>query len=569
MSSTDLVKKPQATRQSHPKVRSGCLTCKLRKVKCDEGRPSCKRCRLFGVRCDGYPPPKKDAKAMQRPKAILLPKFQSSQAPLSLASPSLTSFQSEDESRYFEIFGKSTAYDIFPNVEMGRLRLMFLQACEARDAIRHAVIALGALDMTSRTRSHYQTRDAARCDYGESASCHYQRAIQQYAKALKCAQLEGGTDLRTTLMTSLIILAFEGWIGNHRVAVEQIRIGTELLAARKEQQELSPISNEDDAILARVFTRLSILLKAPGNDRPSPPSTPALLPPLKIELPESLQNMPAAFSSLGEANFFYGLIVQFAVVFVSQGLARIARPGTLLGTIPRTYIASVVVDTIPPEVTKAQIILTNCLHSWMAAFIPLKTSIEFAQVEQKKACITLELQMKAIYMGTIKSLAYDEMAFDAYYDIYKDMIDLCEALLNCSGASRVPKFCFDSGVIIPLWLTGHKCRDPALRARVIALLLGFPRREGVWDSVFAGLVVEVVRGFEEEFLEGGMVPGWARIRNTSFEIDAGKRSVEIQCQQRKSAVSDEIVVRRKIVDYYVYTGIALEQMGAVIAQDRS
>ena len=47
---------------------------------------------------------------------------------------------------------------------MGRLRLMFLQACEARDAIRHAIIALGALDMTSRVRSQGNVRDAARRD---------------------------------------------------------------------------------------------------------------------------------------------------------------------------------------------------------------------------------------------------------------------------------------------------------------------------------------------------------------------------------------------------------------------
>jgi hypothetical protein len=67
-------------------------------------------------------------------------------------------------------------------------------------------------------------------------------------------------------------------------------------------------------------------------------------------------------------------------------------------------------------------------------------------------------------------------------------------------------------------------------------------------------------------LENGQVPGWATIRTTNFDIDLEKRTVEIKCQQRISAASDEIVVRRKIVDCYVHTGITLEQVGAVIAR---
>lgn len=32
----------------------GCLTCRMRKVKCDEQRPSCQRCISTGRTCDGY-----------------------------------------------------------------------------------------------------------------------------------------------------------------------------------------------------------------------------------------------------------------------------------------------------------------------------------------------------------------------------------------------------------------------------------------------------------------------------------------------------------------------------------
>lgn len=48
------IETPVAKRQFHRKVRSGCATCKQRRVKCDEGRPTCLRCRASGKECLGY-----------------------------------------------------------------------------------------------------------------------------------------------------------------------------------------------------------------------------------------------------------------------------------------------------------------------------------------------------------------------------------------------------------------------------------------------------------------------------------------------------------------------------------
>jgi hypothetical protein len=483
----------------------------------------------------------------------------------------LSRFESEDESRYFEIFSTNTAYEIFPNVEMGRLRLMFLQASESMDSVRRGLAALGALDLTSQASwPKGLVRHAALGihDYGNTASHHYQYAIKEYARAIKYAQTEGEKDFRAALITSLVILSFEGWVGNHEAAVQQIRIGTRLLNEWKErcrEEAISgfptPAPSDEENTLSHIFTRLSIQLRSAPLERPPQSSTPSQLPPLKFDDP-GFARIPKSFNTLADAGKFYDAIVRFAVSFVSQGLSRIARASSLTGT----YAVGVVSETIPPEIAKAQTTLTDGLHRWMTAFGPLKDNRQYKTLDEKKAFITLELHMKATYMGTIKSLAQDELVFDAYYDIYRDIVNLSEALLNCSNASKVPKFSFDSGVIIPLWFTGHKCRDPILRRRVISLLLNFPRREGVWDSVFAGLVIECLRTFEEEYMVNEKVPGWARIRSTSFDVDLEKRTVEVKCQQRTSETSERMVTRRKTVDYYVHIGVTLEQVGAIIAQ---
>ncbi|CAG5180958.1 uncharacterized protein ALTATR162_LOCUS9522 [Alternaria atra] len=39
------------------KVRTGCSVCKIRRVKCDETKPSCLKCTSTGRTCEGYAPP--------------------------------------------------------------------------------------------------------------------------------------------------------------------------------------------------------------------------------------------------------------------------------------------------------------------------------------------------------------------------------------------------------------------------------------------------------------------------------------------------------------------------------
>ncbi|OAL54652.1 hypothetical protein IQ07DRAFT_676666 [Pyrenochaeta sp. DS3sAY3a] len=40
--------------QASQKSKAGCITCKIRKVKCDERKPNCARCFTTGRKCDGY-----------------------------------------------------------------------------------------------------------------------------------------------------------------------------------------------------------------------------------------------------------------------------------------------------------------------------------------------------------------------------------------------------------------------------------------------------------------------------------------------------------------------------------
>jgi hypothetical protein len=99
-SSSDCAPAPIRRRRANPKTRTGCITCKyvaqlgscsssqiqtaalifippqcayivhrIRRIKCDEGKPSCFRCTSTGRKCDGYLPiPATKAQTMGRMK---------------------------------------------------------------------------------------------------------------------------------------------------------------------------------------------------------------------------------------------------------------------------------------------------------------------------------------------------------------------------------------------------------------------------------------------------------------------------------------------------------------------
>ncbi|KAF4240585.1 hypothetical protein CNMCM6457_007163 [Aspergillus fumigatiaffinis] len=59
---------PYHARRPHKKSRTGCVTCKRRRVKCDETRPFCRRCEKLGAPCSyGSSPQSQDLQKMKEP----------------------------------------------------------------------------------------------------------------------------------------------------------------------------------------------------------------------------------------------------------------------------------------------------------------------------------------------------------------------------------------------------------------------------------------------------------------------------------------------------------------------
>lgn len=511
-------------------------------MKCDETKPTCQRCIKLGLKCDGYV--SKIIFVRYAPQKHELLSSQAAAKPPSSGSLGKSPFANAEEHQYFELFCVRTGYDIFPTFDSGSTRQRLLESCHVNPAIRHAIVALGALDRTAELAQSFETISLGPVERDAAANEHHKNALRQYAKAVKhmaADASENKLDLRTMLLTCLLILAFESWTGNMDLAVKQVHAGIKLIQEWKENYRddddkftrLSPAPYivEDDLI--QIFCRLAVQHSffADGHSG-------ELHAVLGTEGPRFTRSMPSTFTDIFEAGRYYNGIIR-------RGVYLITTHSAYLG--PDVHKDSEIWRWAMKEQEEIQ----ADVWRFNTAFEPVLQTI--ADGPQKHYALFIQLSMAIGYIGLSTHLSADESIHDKYNPIYKRVVFLAKAVMKempTTNKARRSNFCFDTRVIVPLWVVGLKCREPVIRREAINFLLEHPRREGIWDSVFAGKVLQWAMEVEEEYIEDGNVPGWARLAGVKWSgAELGKKRAELVCLQRLSADSEEMVKRTKTITW--------------------
>jgi hypothetical protein len=173
-----------------------------------------------------------------------------------LIEPGTSRFQSPEEHRFFQLYVTKTATHLSGFYGPTLWNKIVLQASEAEESILHAVISIGALDMTTLS-GHSGTKTKV---LKETDDRHV-FALSQYSKAInslrqKCFRTD--YDLRTALVASLLIVCFETYHGNYESASRQSKMAVQLLESRPASTAASRGRGEVDIELLRAIDRLDL-----------------------------------------------------------------------------------------------------------------------------------------------------------------------------------------------------------------------------------------------------------------------------------------------------------------------
>lgn len=450
-------------------------------------------------------------------------------------APSLRLDQSEGQ--YFQLFQTRTASELsgfFDDVFWSRT---VLQECHSENAIRHAVVALGALYKT--LESTHESPPSSPSYQGdvdriENAFRHWEVALKQYSNACLALGTLDPRDQRgsrTRLMASVLLSCFDSFIGDHKQAILQIQNGLVLLEQVRAERRRAFMAKPEEPVedeLLQMFTRLAIqaksydmafhfpqpyvirLLPAPAN--PGSPSSDAGSPVSTHQEP-----IPDRFASLREARLSWDTLCERIFRFTETMFSYASgdSPANILPASMIQYGMSF----------KAQI------EAWSHAFEPLLTNRTAPGVtSQEKAGISVlkmfQIMAQILYLMTFSD---NEMEFDTFKGQFKTIVDLalevvgdeerrarekrCPNPHTCNhhkhhsdifgGYEYIahhikPSFSADLGIVPPLYVVATKCRDRVIRRQAIQLLRSSARREGMWDSELVARIGMWVTDIEEE-----------------------------------------------------------------------
>ncbi|TLD32831.1 hypothetical protein PspLS_00399, partial [Pyricularia sp. CBS 133598] len=500
--STDPVKSNTVVpsgRKGSAKVRSGCITCKARKVKCDEGKPSCLRCLKSGRSCDGYLHP--SVMASRRKSNKIKPADTGGPA-----SPLLTLLDGAmpEEKRSFHFFQHVTAPNLAGDLDANFWKVLVLQVCQTEPAVRHAVLAVSSLhEHLAYKRGHLtlQNTGSTTAEQHIHSEPQHSFALHQYNKAIACliGQMKDTTSRPLApLLTCVLFVCLEFMHGKDKESLIHLEQGRQLLS--KLDQRADSKDPEIDIVkrhLVPLYLRLSLTaFLFGGKPVPIPQSL------------KSLKEVPVTFESVQEIRFSLYDFIDEVLRYLQR--ARMAR-----------YDPGATTETLA-ELEREKEDMLQRLSKLSVAFALYQASKPSEVSEVNAAVFQMYLHIMTIWVST--ALSNTEACFDDHLSSFSAIIPHAATILNHSdepsaelsllsrkrlmqermGEGGLPKrqrcmFTFETYVIPVLYYVATKCRHPLIRHSALDLLKQNPnRRENLWHAKKMAAIAEHVVRVEEK-----------------------------------------------------------------------
>jgi hypothetical protein len=448
---------------------------RIRRIKCDEGKPSCKRCTSTGRKCDGYQPEAANGGNIEL-------------APHLYAFPSTISNASRSEATNYELralqyFQTRTISALSASFDCDFWNTVVLQVSDTQAPVRSAIIAFSGLH-ESFEKSHSNKDAIYHTDEDKLL------ALQQYNKAVRqtvqLLDMKDPTSCRVALISCLLFVCLELIQDNYTFSINHLIGGLRMLQYCQNTASSTPLLpglsfvNEH---LKQFFGRIVVQTMFMGDTHFDVRVIPKLY---KIET-------PPVFSTVTEARDVLDCL--FLAVYPFLHLTA-REPNHNTGKI-------------------YQHTLSTQLQAWCHLFREFVAENQH-RFTPKDFTGAILLEIHHICLTIMVDTALDTSLYfqSTPASSFLRIISLVETLLNQQTNStslfgqtplaRLPYYSFDLGVIGPLFYTAVKCWNSAIRAKVISLLQHpeIPHREGMWSAAMTAIVAQRIIEVQEEVIRG-------------------------------------------------------------------
>ncbi|KAH7250928.1 hypothetical protein BKA59DRAFT_122921 [Fusarium tricinctum] len=507
--------KAKRTRTNVKQSKNGCLTCKARRIKCDEAKPTCQRCQSSKRACGGYP---RDIIQNSSLKALSSssssPSFLDSLSSLSITSSASTpmislAFTHQQLSSPFVALAcnviVSSPRRARTDIEQNLWSHIVPQLAHSIPSVRAAVEAFGS------SYNEYVLKVDTPCPGLETT--------RRYAQALKLVQYDLAT-LQYGPLPGIIACVFLACAEalQQRLNKSHLHLlgAFSLLLSVADSKALATIDIESVSFL---FQKLDLHVATYGV------CNPPHLPPLSAIKTDSIISLPpdrSLYKILHSCYHFTARAHQYK--YTNRRLT-------------------------PPELLIEQGRQIGTMKQWLS----LNTVSSPGNTESDESLLVLRTQCLAALIHASTILEPRETSYDFYGPDFEEIVTTAKALLmsKCyqqdSRYDSLPSFIPEMGIIHPLYLTAKKYRNAYWRRKALQLIRKCGR-EGPWCAETESLVVEAVIEIEEGSLDKASlglsrnedatidspsnIPEKDRI-NCSWTVDPGKEDGDCTAVTRK------------------------------------
>ncbi|KAG6019875.1 hypothetical protein E4U41_003049 [Claviceps citrina] len=502
-----------------PKVRTGCLTCRNRRVKCDENKPACRRCSRSGLHCQGSLYQDSSAAATAGALAVRSPdRFAVLHEPAVSPAPVVVPAPSDLDMRMFHLMRTEAVQQMAGSFDYRFWALDVLRAAHVYPAIWHSCLAFAAT--YERLRIPVQAADSARARH----ECYMYALQHQNASIQEVVRLVGGTGRLSRLDKEALVLVNTLYAGRCSIDGELAESARHFVNALKFFSELQRSTAGDVPPAATLDTvAASSSSSSSSSSSPAPPAPPSPSPsPSSSSLSSSTSSL---ISQETYTKLHYTNRSSWGSMLPLRKQTRIHQdpPTQPFLTLQAAYLEFLVIlsdlqdlsgypsryhGNMSPAMREAY---RKTLFDWESRYLAFKFTSEFgAQEQERMSAMELWLAVaKLVADGTLDPCAN---VCSVPQVVLEDIIAAAEAVLELQ-AQKIRQhadfsfFIFSPSLHRLLFWVGHGYQDSQMRRMIVAIMRKWPRREPFWDTRHMAAILETIMLFEESGLQAQQADG--------------------------------------------------------------